>query len=44
MALSRGMPLLQVSRMLGHEQINTTQIYLDIQQEEVAAAHRKYVV
>lgn len=44
MALSRGMPLLQVSRMLGHEQINTTQIYLDIQQEEVAAAHKKYVV
>ena len=44
MALSRGMPLLQVSKMLGHEQVNTTQIYLDIQQEEVAAAHKKYVV
>lgn len=44
MALSRGMPLLQVSKMLGHEQLNTTQIYLDIRQEEVAAAHKKYVV
>ena len=44
MALSRGMSLLQVSKMLGHEQLTTTQVYLDIQQEEVAAAHKKYVV
>lgn len=44
MALRNGMPLLQVSKMLGHEQIGTTQIYLDISDEELMRAHEKYVV
>lgn len=44
MALSRGMSLVQVSKMLGHENLATTEIYLDIHQEEIAAAHKKYVV
>ena len=44
MALSRGMSLIQVSKMLGHENLATTEIYLDIHQEEIAAAHKKYVV
>lgn len=43
MALRRGMPIEQVSKILGHENLATTQIYLDIGKEEVAAAHRKYV-
>lgn len=44
MALKRGMPVEQVSRMLGHESIETTQIYLDLNDEEMAYVHRKYVV
>ena len=43
MALRGGMPLIQVSKLLGHEQIDTTQIYLDISDEELEQAHRKYV-
>ena len=44
MALRQGMPLIQVSKLLGHENIGTTQIYLDISDEELEQAHRKYVV
>lgn len=43
-ALRRGMPIEQVSKMLGHAEIGTTQIYLDLSEEELAQAHRKYVV
>lgn len=43
-ALKRGMPIQQVSKMLGHESIETTQIYLDLQEEELEIAHQKYVV
>lgn len=42
-ALRRGMPIEQVSRLLGHESIETTQIYLDLSESETAQAHRKYV-
>lgn len=38
------MPIELVSMMLGHEQISTTQIYLDIRDDDLQAAHRKYVV
>ena len=44
MALRKGMPIEQVSKMLGNESIETTQIYLDLTEEELALAHRKYVV
>lgn len=44
MALRRGMPIEQVSKMLGHESIETTQIYLDLSEEDLKAAHRRYVV
>ena len=44
MALRRGMPIEQVSKMLGHESIETTQIYLDLNDSELEQAHRKYVV
>lgn len=43
-ALRRGMPIEQVSKMLGHEQIDTTQVYLDLSESELAHAHSKYVV
>lgn len=43
-ALRRGMPIEQVSKMLGHNSIDTTQIYLDLSEEELQQAHKKYVV
>lgn len=42
-ALRRGMPIEQVSRLLGHESLETTQIYLDISEQELAQSHKKYV-
>lgn len=42
-ALRKGMPIEQVSKLLGHESIETTQIYLDISEDELANAHRKFV-
>lgn len=42
MALRTGMPLLTVSKILGHENIGTTQIYLDISDQELLEAHEKY--
>lgn len=44
MALRRGMPIEQVSKMLGHEELTTTQIYLDLSEDELAQAHKKYVL
>ena len=43
LALRRGMPIEQVSKMLGHEQLSTTQIYLDLNEEDLKMAHSKYV-
>lgn len=43
-ALRRGMPIEQVSKMLGHNSIETTQIYLDLDEESLENAHKKYVV
>ena len=44
LALRRGMPLIQVSQMLGHADVSTTQIYLDISEDELHDAHKKYVI
>ena len=44
LALQSGMPITQVQRMLGHASVNTTQIYAETSQEEVAVSHRKYVI
>lgn len=44
MALRQGMPLITVSKILGHESVETTQLYLDISDEELAAAHNRYVI
>lgn len=43
-AIRHGMPIEIVSMMLGHEQISTTQIYLDIREDDLESAHRKYVL
>lgn len=43
MALRAGMPIMTVSKLLGHESLETTQIYLDISEEELKQAHEKYV-
>lgn len=43
MALKHGMPVEQVSKMLGHSQLTTTQIYLDLSEDMLREAHRKYL-
>lgn len=43
-ALRAGMPIEDVSRILGHEQLSTTQIYLDIDDEKTHASHKKYAM
>lgn len=43
-ALRRGMPIELVSKMLGHANIATTQIYLDLSETDLHNAHKKYVV
>lgn len=42
-ALRAGMPIEQVSKMLGHNAISTTQIYLDLDEKSLKLAHEKYV-
>lgn len=42
-ALRAGMPIQDVSKILGHESIETTQIYLDIDEREILRSHEKYV-
>lgn len=44
LALRHGMPIEMVSMMLGHEQLSTTQIYLDIRESDLKIAHEKYVL
>lgn len=44
MALRRGMPIEQVSLMLGHEELTTTQIYARSSDEDVYMSHKKYLV
>ena len=42
-ALEKGMPLEQVQKMLGHEQINTTLLYVVVQDATIKSSHRKYI-
>lgn len=44
LALNRGMPLEQVSQMLGHSNIETTTIYARSTTENVKESHKKFVV
>lgn len=43
MALRGGMPIETVSHLLGHESLETTQIYLDVDEQDMKLAHKKYV-
>lgn len=43
-ALNRGMPIEQVSQMLGHESLNTTTIYARSEKDNVKQSHKKYVI
>lgn len=43
MALRAGMPITDVQKILGHSNIETTQIYLDISDDELREAHKKFV-
>lgn len=42
-ALRHGMPIEKVSKMLGHEQLTTTQIYAITEESEMRNAHKKYM-
>lgn len=42
-ALKNGMPIEQVSLMLGHEELSTTQIYARSDETDIHSAHKKYV-
>lgn len=44
LALANGMPIEEISKLLGHEQINTTMIYAHTSTESVQAGHRKHIV
>ena len=43
-AIRAGMPIQNVSKMVGHEQVETTMIYADIDMTDVKHEHMKYVV
>lgn len=43
-ALRRGMDITYVSKMLGHSEIGTTQIYLELNEDEMDYQHKKYVI
>ncbi len=42
-ALRRGMPIEQVSKMLGHEDLKTTTIYAKSTDDDVKQSHKKYI-
>ena len=42
-AIDKGMPLEQVQKIVGHSQIDTTMQYAIVNQNNVKAAHRKYI-
>ena len=42
-ALKRGMSVLDIQRMLGHESVETTKIYLDLDDTDLKYQHEKYM-
>lgn len=44
LALQNGMKITQVQKMLGHASVNTTQIYAETSQEDVAQSHKRCVI
>ena len=43
-ALQHGMDVTNIQKMLGHANIATTMIYVDVQSDDVRSQHKKYVV
>ena len=43
-ALNNGMPIEDISKLLGHESISTTIIYSKVSMESVQSNHKKYVI
>lgn len=43
-ALQSGMPIEDISKLLGHEKIDTTMIYAHTSMDAVQAGHRRYIV
>lgn len=41
--VKRGVPLQQVQQMLGHEDISTTTIYVDLDPSDIKNAHNRYI-
>lgn len=42
-AIDKGMPIEQVQKLLGHQQIDTTMKYAMVNQSNVKSSHRKYI-
>lgn len=42
-AIDKGMPIEQVQRLLGHQQIDTTMHYAMVNQNNVKLSHTKYI-
>ena len=42
-AIDKGMPIEQVQKLIGHNQIETTLQYALVNQENVKLAHRRYI-
>ena len=42
-ALNKGMPIEQVQKLLGHNQLDTTLIYAQVSQDNVKSAHQRYL-
>lgn len=42
-ALQHGMRVEQIQKLLGHESMNTTELYISVDDDEVKYAHKKYV-
>ena len=43
-ALQNGMPIENVSKLLGYSQVSTTQIYAETNDDNIALDHKKYVI
>lgn len=43
-ALHSGMPIADISKLLGHQKIDTTMIYAKSSLVDVQAGHKKYIV
>lgn len=42
-AKHRGMPIEEIQKMLGHENLGTTQIYVQVDTEDIRKSHEKYM-